>query len=75
MTTSELGQAQLAQRAYARAVRLFGRDNPRTAAAHRELAAAKVHAAHEVARAAGPDDTDLAAIVRTGQLPAEVTAA
>ena len=75
MTTSESGRVRLASTVHARAVRLYGRDDPRTVAARRELAAAKVHAACEAARAAaGLDDLDLAAVVRTGKLPPEAAA-
>lgn len=73
MDASRTNRLRLASSRHAVAVRLFGQGDPRTVAARRELAAAKVHAAHEAARAAGLDDTDLAAVVRTGQLPAEAT--
>lgn len=52
----------------------LGPDHPDTIRAGRELWAAKVHAIHEAARAGGLDDTDLIAVMRTGGLPAEVTA-
>lgn len=69
--TTEPGRAQ---RAYAMAVRLYGRDDPRTGRAWRELAAAKLTAAVHVATDAGLDALDVAAVVQTGQLPAEVAA-
>jgi hypothetical protein len=65
---------RLASARYARATGLYGASDPRTIAAGREFGAAKAAEVIAMARGYGLDDTDLIAVVRTGQLPREVAA-
>jgi len=71
---TETERVRLASSHHATAVRLYGQGDPRTLAARRELAAARVLTVCDAARAAGLDDLDIIAVVQTGRLPREVAA-
>jgi hypothetical protein len=70
-STPEVRQAISAK---ANAVRSFGREDPRTAQASRDLAAAWLIAADARAREAGLSELDRMAIVKTGELAPSATA-
>lgn len=71
---TETNRVRLASSRHAIAVKLHGKDDPRTGQAWRELAAAKLACALNEARAAGLDPVDIAAVVRSGELPRTVAA-